>query len=368
MKIIIAGGGTGGHIFPGIAVTEEFLARDAGNQILLVGSYGGLEEKIWEEQKIQYRLIQSGRFAGERMVVRIQSLFKVFKGILRAISVIREFQPQFILGVGGYASVPVVIAGFILRVPRGIQEQNSYPGLSNRLLALISDRVFLSFESAKPYFKGVRAAKFIFSGNPLRKKVLDELVGPAKEDDKNSRFQILVVGGSQGAGRLNKLMISAVEYLAPIRDQIKIVHMTGARDQYDLILSYSKYGFRAKVYQFIEDIGKELRRADLIISRSGAGAVFEIALAGKPSILIPYPYAANNHQLTNAEYLAEKGAALIFTEEELKGGKKFAEAIVELFQNQKRREEMAEKVKSLARPDAGKIILEEIYKMVETRK
>jgi len=364
MKVIIAGGGTGGHIFPGMAIAEDFLKRDPQNHILMVGAEGGLEERIWSEQKIQYQLIASGKFAGEPLTVRVRSAIKVLKGIWQAIKLIREFQPQFILGVGGYASFPMLVAGFILRVPRGIQEQNSFPGMANRLLSRISNKVFLSFESAKPHFRGVKPEKFVLSGNPLRKKVKDELSKAIEPDEKNSRFQILVVGGSQGARRLNKLMMTAVEYLIPIRDKIKIVHMSGSVDQYDLILTYSKKGFRAKVYQFIEDIGKELRLADMVVSRSGAGAVFEIALAGKPSILIPFPFAANNHQLTNARYLGDAGAALVFLEEDLGDGRQFAEAILDLFNHPKKLEEMGKKARSLAMPKAGEIIVDEIYQML----
>ncbi len=366
MRIIIAGGGTGGHIFPGLALAEEFLGRDGQNQVLYVGAKGGLEETLLSKEKFPLKLIKSGKFAGEPWLDRVRSLGKLLIGIWQALVIIREFEPEFILGVGGYVSFPVLAAAFILRAPRGIHEQNSYPGLANRVLARISNRVFLSFDSARPHFKGVNQNKFVLAGNPLRKKLLAELAAP-EENGKNSRFHILVVGGSQGARRLNKLMIDTVEYLVPVKDKLKIVHMSGSIDQYDLILSYTKNGIRAKVSSFISDMGTELKRADLVISRAGAGAVFEIALAGKPSLLIPYPFAANNHQFINAKYLVDNGAALMFNEDELKGGKRFAEAIKELMADPGRRAQMAALAKSLARAEAAGIIVDEIYKMAGAR-
>ena len=171
-----------------------------------------------------------------------------------------------------------------------------------------------------------------------------------------------MVGGSQGARKLNQLMIEGAEFLAPIRDHIKIVHMSGSIDQYDLIVAYSKAGIKAKVMRFVEDMGRELRDADLVISRAGAGAVFKMAAAAKPSILIPFPFAADDHQRVNAEYLSGQGAALVFDEKAI-GAKQLAETIIDLYSHPEKLKEMSEKAKSVARPNAAKEIVDEILRM-----
>jgi len=368
MKLIIVGGGTGGHIFPGLAIREEFLARSDENKVLFVGSRGGMEEEMLREEKIDARFIRTGKFAGMSLSAKVKGLTGAFFGVFQAISVLREFQADFVLGVGGYTTVPVVIASWILKVPRAIQEQNSFPGLANRVLARISSKVFLSFSSAEKHFQNVSKDKFVVAGNPLRRKVLEELSLPQSEaNGKPRRFQIFVVGGSQGARKLNKLMIEAADNLKVVKDRIKIVHMSGSIDQYDLIIAYSKAGIKAKVTRFVEDMGKELRDADLVISRAGAGAIFELAASGKPGILIPFPFAADDHQKVNAEYLSENGAALVFNENAV-DARQMADAILDLFNNPERLKEIGAKAKSLARPDAAKVIVDEIIKIAGAKK
>jgi UDP-N-acetylglucosamine--N-acetylmuramyl-(pentapeptide) pyrophosphoryl-undecaprenol N-acetylglucosamine transferase len=367
MKLIVAAGGTGGHIFPGLAIREEFLARSENNQVLFIGAVGGMEEELLKEEKIDAKFVRSGKFSGMTVTEKIQGLVSTFFGVFDSIKIIRQYMPDFVLGAGGYVSVPVLIAAWLLKVPRAIQEQNSYPGLSNRVLARISSRVFLSFESAEKYFQKVSRDKFLVCGNPLRRKVLDQLAVPPEVKNGNGngrpmRFQIFVVGGSQGARKLNQLMIEGSEFLPPIRDHIKIVHMSGSIDQYDLIIAYSKAGIKAKVMRFVEDMGRELRDADLVISRAGAGAVFEMAAAQKPSILIPFPFAADDHQRVNAEYLSGEGSAMVFDEKAI-GAKQLAETIIDLYQHPEKLKEMSAKAGSVARPNAAKDIVDEILRV-----
>jgi UDP-N-acetylglucosamine--N-acetylmuramyl-(pentapeptide) pyrophosphoryl-undecaprenol N-acetylglucosamine transferase len=367
MKLIIVGGGTGGHIFPGLAIREEFLARGGQNQVLFVGARGGMEEEMLEEEKIDARFIRAGKFAGMSLSEKVKGLTNAFFGVFQAVTVLREFQADFVLGVGGYTTVPVVVASWFLKVPRAIQEQNSYPGLANRVLARISSKVFLSFSNAEKYFDKVGKDKFVLAGNPLRRKVLEALTSPpAPANGKPRRFQIFVVGGSQGARKLNKLMMEAADLLKTVKDQIKIVHMSGSIDQYDLIIAYGKAGIKAKVTRFVEDMGKELREADLVISRAGAGAIFELAAAGKTGILIPFPFAADDHQKVNAEYLSEKGAALVFNENAI-DARQLAETILALFGNPQKMQEMGARARKLARLDAAKVIVDEIIKIGEAK-
>lgn len=367
MRLVVVGGGTGGHVFPGLAVREEFLARSDENRVLFIGSRGGMEEELLNEEKIEARFIRSGKFSGMSLSEKVSGLTSAFFGVFQAISVVREFQADFVLGLGGYTSVPVVIAAWLLRAPRAIQEQNSYPGLANRVLARVSAKVFLSFKSAENYFQGVDRENFVVAGNPLRKKLLDELNQADSGAAKPRRFQLFVVGGSQGARALNKLMMDGVEMLKPVKDQIKVVHMSGSIDQYDLIIAYSKAGIKAKVTRFVDDMGKELREADLVISRAGAGAVFELAAAGKPGILIPFPFAADDHQRVNAEYLSQKGAALVFKEDAI-DGRQLAEVITGLINDRQKLKEIGARAKGMARPDAAKVIVDEIIKIIEAEK
>ena len=361
MRLIIAGGGTGGHIFPALAIAEEFEAQSSENQVLFIGAGAGLEEGLLKDKNL--RLIQGGKFSGMGSWNKIKSLGESLIGVLQAISVIQEFKPEVVLGVGGYVSVPVVLAGFMLRKKIAIQEQNSYPGLANRFLALLSDRIFLSFAGAKKFFKFTNEGKFIVVGNPLRRKLVEELKRSETEDKKGgAKFRILVIGGSQGARRLNQLMMEALDYLEEIQEKIEIVHMTGAYLFEELKKAYNQKGIKAEVEKFIEDIGNELKQADVVISRSGAGAIFELAMAGKPGILIPYPYSTNQHQVLNARYLADNGAGWMFLEKDL-DGKRLADAILQLFYHPELRAEMGKKAKSLAWPEASKIIVEEIIKM-----
>lgn len=364
MKLIIAAGGTGGHIFPGLAVREEFLARSQDNHALFVGAMGGMEEDLLYEERVEARFIRSGKFAGMNLYEKINGLASALIGVFQAVGVIRQYAPDFVLGTGGYASVPMVVAAWLMRVPAAVQEQNSYPGLSNRVLARISNRVFLSFQSAEKYFKGVSPGKFMVCGNPIRKKILEQLQAPAGAPETNGkkRFQIFIVGGSQGAQKLNRLMQESVGFLAPIKDRIKIVHMSGSADQYDLIIAYSKAGIKAKVTRFVEDMGGELREADLVISRAGAGAVFELAAAGKPSVLIPFPFAADDHQRVNAEYLSEHGAALLVSEDSL-NAEQLAKVIIDFYRRPEKLKEMSNKAGSLAKPDAAKAIVDEIIRV-----
>jgi len=362
MKLVIAGGGTGGHIFPALAVGEEFKNLNPENQVLFVGGKSGMEERIFAQQGVSFQLIQVGKFAGLGMAKKIQSLLGTSLGLVQATILLKRFKPQVLLGMGGYVSVPVILAGFLLRIPRAIHEQNSYPGLANQLLSLFSQIIFLSFEQAKDFFPKSVREKIIITGNPIRPELIAQLENNPIEKKSNHQFRILILGGSQGAKALNQLIKSALPYLEPFCSQIEFIHMSGKNYQEELKQAYQEHNFSAQVVEFIDRIGEELKKADLVISRAGAGAVFELALFGKPSILIPYPYASKNHQLANARYLEEEGACWVFEEKEL-NGKKLASAIKRLFQEPELREKMAEQSKKLAKPEAGKIIAQKLSEL-----
>jgi len=362
MKLVITGGGTGGHIFPALAVGEEFMNLAPENQVLFVGGKGGMEERILAQEGVSYQLIRVGKFAGLGMAKKIQSLLETSLGLVQAMVLLKRFKPQVLLGMGGYVSVPVILAGFLLRIPRAIHEQNSYPGLANQLLSLFSQIIFLSFEQAKNYLPKPAQKKITITGNPIRPNLLAQLKKNQPGNKSKDKFRILVIGGSQGAKALNRLIKSALPYLEPFSSQIEFIHMSGKNYQEELKQAYREHNFSAQVVEFIDRIGEELKKADLVISRAGAGAVFELALFGKPSILIPYPYASKNHQSANARYLEEEGACWVFEEKEL-DGKKLASAIKRLFQEPELREKMSEQAKKLAKPEAGKIIAQKLTEL-----
>jgi UDP-N-acetylglucosamine--N-acetylmuramyl-(pentapeptide) pyrophosphoryl-undecaprenol N-acetylglucosamine transferase len=367
MRLLIAGGGTGGHLFPGIAVAEEFLARSPENQVLFMGTEKGIEAKLIPSLGYRLALIRSRGLVEKALFDRLKALLTLPVGLLQAMRCILQFRPDFALGVGGYSSGPALLAAWTLRVPCAIQEQNTVPGMTNRILSRIADGIFISFEESRSNFEQAnKNKKIILTGNPIRKAVLKTLTQAEKapNDNDNSRFCLLILGGSQGAHGINQLMMSAIPILAKYRDGLKVIHQTGARDEHDVAGAYLNSGFSAEVQSFIQNLEEYLVRSDLVISRAGAGAVAEIALSGRPSILIPFPYAAGDHQTKNAAYLVRGGAALLLSEAELTG-EKLAGAIERILQNEDARKEMALRARSLARPHAAAQLVDEIYALVK---
>jgi UDP-N-acetylglucosamine--N-acetylmuramyl-(pentapeptide) pyrophosphoryl-undecaprenol N-acetylglucosamine transferase len=324
MKMIIAGGGTGGHLFPGIAVAEEFLKRDPHNEVLFVGTKQGLENQILGNLGFPLRLIDIKGIKGKSMAKAWEAIGKIPKSLMQAIKIIRDFSPDIVVGVGGYASGPVVMAAHFMGIRSAITEQNALPGLTNRILGRFVERVFLTFEQTKKWFSPLKTT---VTGNPVRCAFLKE--GLACPKAKN-RFTILIFGGSQGAHAVNMAIVEALPYLKGMMNQWKFIHQTGNADLEVVSNAYRTMGFCADVFPFIEDMASAYRVADLLVCRSGATSVAEITASGKAAILIPYPYAIGDHQAKNAEVLVEAGAAEMIRQEEL-SGQKLADAIKQLY-------------------------------------
>jgi UDP-N-acetylglucosamine--N-acetylmuramyl-(pentapeptide) pyrophosphoryl-undecaprenol N-acetylglucosamine transferase len=354
MRVIIAGGGTGGHIFPAISIAREIRRRDSANEILFVGTKSGFEVDRIQKEGYNLRFINSGGIVSMGFVRSLKGVLSAIKGIFDSFRIIMDFKPNVVIGVGGYVSGPVVLAAFILFTPSVICEQNAVPGLTNRILARFVKRVFATFQMSTSYFPN---DKTMVVGNPVR----PEFLTVNRSYKNHSGIKILVLGGSQGAYKLNVSVPKAVGMLR--RDDVSVVHQTGNRDIEDVKKAYEWYGIKADAFPFIDDIANVYSDADLVIGRSGAGIISEVTVLGKPSILIPYPFSANNHQLENAKVLERAGAAVII-EDRLAFPEKIAETISDLLNNNKL-DEMTVQSKNLAKPNATKDIVDEIDRIVE---
>lgn len=367
---MIAGGGTGGHLFPAMAVAEEFLERDPEHRVLFVGTERGIEARVVPAAGHEFRAIRSVGIAGKGTAAKIKGLLTVPLSLADAWKVIASFRPQLALGVGGYVSGPALVAARIRRVPCAVQEQNAVPGWTNRILGLLAARVFITFENSTRWFgRAARKNRVVVSGNPVRKRIVDAIreKGASASPAPEGRVRVLVVGGSQGAHGLNLMVTRAMEELLPrLGDRISIIHQTGEKDLEEVKKRYEEMGAKTEVLPFIHDMAGAYSRADLVISRAGAGAVAEIALAGLPAIFVPFPYAASDHQAVNASALVDKGAALMFREGEA-GPADLAKALAGLVDDPESRSRMAGMAKAAARPEAAAVIVDQCLELMEAR-
>jgi UDP-N-acetylglucosamine--N-acetylmuramyl-(pentapeptide) pyrophosphoryl-undecaprenol N-acetylglucosamine transferase len=359
MKVLIAGGGTGGHLFPALAVAEAFRERDPETQIVFVGSRKGLEASLVARQGYELKAIEVAAWKGKGVVGKLGSLLAIPKSLCQSWRLLRSVQPGLVLGVGGYASGPVVLAAWAMGFRTAIHEQNSFPGLSNRILGRFVDRVFISFEDSGAHFPRRNTA---LTGNPVRKKL--RRASGASQDQGEKDFTLFIFGGSQGAHRLNQAMEESLPHLRDLKGKMRIIHQTGDLD-YDYVRTfYQKEGVAAEVHRFVHDMEQAYRVADLILCRAGATTLFELMAMGKAAILVPYPYAANDHQTLNAKALVNAGAALMVANADL-NGEVLSRLVRKLKEDPERRKRMGERAAALAQPGAAEKIVDLCYRMVE---
>ena len=313
LGMVIAGGGTGGHLFPGIAVAEEFLRRDPGNRILFIGTERGLEKRILGTLGLPLRTIPVEGIKGRGPARAAGALGKIPAGLFASFRILREFAPAIVLGVGGYASGPAVLAACVMGTATAIAEQNAFPGLTNRILGRFADRIFLSFAASQRWFPERRTQ---LTGNPIRAAFLDGRPSNGRIDE---RFTVLVFGGSQGAHAINRFVGEALDRLGHLKDNLRFIHQAGEKERESVEAAYREKGFTAEVSPFIIDMAAAYRAADLLICRAGATSIAEITAGGKAAILIPFPFAVDDHQTKNAEILARAGAAELIRERDLSG-------------------------------------------------
>jgi UDP-N-acetylglucosamine--N-acetylmuramyl-(pentapeptide) pyrophosphoryl-undecaprenol N-acetylglucosamine transferase len=374
MRLLIAGGGTGGHVFPGIAIAEEVTTR-AGGEVLFVGTARGLEATRVPAAGFPLELLdvsglnRVGAAALARGVARLPRAFWQTTGLLR------RFRPDVVIGVGGYVSGPVVLAAALLGYPTAILEQNSYPGFTNRVLGRVVRRVYIAFEHARRFFP---PTKLLLVGNPLRRQFVAGIEGPADggqgappvaDDARPAAWDLLVLGGSQGARAINDLVVGAVSRWrsqGAIPSIPSILHQAGAKDDARVRALYAALEPtvpQIEVRPFIEDVPAALRAARLVIARAGALTLAELAIIGRPAILIPLPTAADDHQAFNAAELAEAGAAVVLPQPGLTA-ERLATLSRELLDDPPRRSRMAAAMRALGRPDAASAIVDDLARLV----
>lgn len=355
MRVLIAGGGTGGHVYPGLAIAEEFRERNRDTEILFVGTKKGMEARFVPAEGFSIKFIPVEGFVGRSFLDRVLALAKLLIALFKSIMILKEFKADIAIGVGGYASFPVMIVAKLLRVKSVIQEQNILPGIANRLLGRWVDMICVAFEETVPYFP---AKKVVVTGNPLRKKLL---VSP--NGRKDEKFTIFVIGGSQGAHQLNQVMIEALDYLEDLKNSLRIIHQTGEKDYSEVVEVYSYKGFDAEIYPFISEMERFYPRAHLVICRAGALTISELMVFKKASILIPFPYAAHRHQEFNALKLVKRDAARMLNSLTL-NGEILAREIKNFFQYPLHLKEMERRAGELAQPEAAKVIVDHCYQLV----
>ena len=344
--MIVAGGGTGGHLFPGLAVAEA--ARRRGDtEVLFAGSPYGIEARVIPNSGFELRLLPIRGVRGRGLRGLTQFVAQAPPALAAAWRLLGEFRADLVVGLGGYASLPLVTAAWLRRVPAVLLEQNAHPGLATRVLARIARAVCTSFPEAASFLP---AAKVRCTGNPVR-----ELRRESGMRDANT-FTLLVFGGSQGAHKINVEAVAAVGWLSARIAGLEVIHQTGANDFETVARGYEKVGFAAEVHAFIDDMGTAYARADLVVCRSGATTLAELTALGKPAILVPYPFAADDHQRANAESLARRGAAEMILDRDLTADL-LAERVLAFAEDRSRLESVARSARELGRPEAAEAVL-----------
>lgn len=356
MRLIITGGGTGGHVFPGVAVAKEIMRRDGKNEILFVGAVNGVETRIAPKEGFKIETLKVTGMKGKGIAQKIASAARFASATLEGRGIVKRFAPDVVLGVGGYASGPVCAAAVLTGTPLALAEQNALPGMTNRWLGRFARKAFVTWAESLPWFpEGVG----MVTGNPIRPEFHD-----VKRSRTDGRLGILVIGGSQGATSMNKAMAQAVPSLNAFGEKIRVVHQTGAKDIEAVRSAYSGAGFPWEAEVFLHDMPQRIADADIVISRSGAGAVAEICAVGRSAVYVPFPHAADDHQTKNADALVKSGAALMMPDRDFN-----ADAVVNLVERFVRDSEglgrMAAKAASLAKKDAARIIADELMKIAE---
>lgn len=355
-RLVITGGGTGGHVFPGIAVAEA-LAAITPIEVLWLGTDRKVEVNALAATDWKHDSLDVTPIKGTGIANKLKAVFNLPAAVIRAAFRLRNFGPHVVLGVGGYVSGPVLLAARILGIPSAIHEQNAVPGLANRMAARFADRIFVTYRESEAFFKNPGIE---LTGNPVRSAILNSATTPS--ENKQDMPSVLVLGGSQGAAALNRVVSAALRNIWQSGHKVHIVHQTGEASAEETEAYYRKEGIVADVRPFITDMAKAYRQADLVISRAGATTLAEITALGKPSILIPYPYAADNHQEKNAQAMTDAGAAVMFLESDI-GAMRLAGEIENILGDRARLEAMSKAAMKLGKRDAATHIAKELMSL-----
>lgn len=355
MRVIIAGGGTGGHLYPGLSVAEEMKSRGIASDILFVGTEHGIEAKVVPKEGYAIRFVRAEGIVGKSPMQKVRALAALMLSLRDSRRILRSFMPDLVIGVGGYASAGTVFVAWATHVPTLLLEQNSVPGLANRLLAKLADAVAVTYQESLSWFPPGRT---FLTGNPVRRQMLrkDVRAAHALFSLHPDRFTVFIFGGSAGARSINKAVVEALPHLAKVRGRVQFLHQTGERDHTFVSAAYRSEGCRGTVVPFIYEMAEAYAAADLVICRAGATTLAELTAVGKPAVLIPYPYAAANHQEHNARKLEDMGAARVILEKDL-DGQVLASTIMELCDNEQLRREMQRASSAFGKADAAEKVV-----------
>ena len=356
LKVVVAGGGTGGHLFPGIAVAAAFNKRNPNSRILFVGSGRPFEKEVLARAGYPQRTIAIEGIKGRGLWAKTRAAIKIPAALMHSASILSDAQAELVVGVGGYAAGPVALAAWLKGIPLVLCEQNIVPGITNRMLFPLAKRIYVSFENTRGKIDPVKQR---FTGNPVRQAILE---ASEVETRGKNRFTVLVVGGSQGAHTINLASIEALPHLEQC-EKIRFVHQTGAADREMVADAYLKAGIRAEVQAFFHDMAACYGQADLVVCRAGATTVAELTAMGKAALLIPYPFAADDHQALNARSLVEQGAAQMVLERDLSGAD-LARRLDSLVNDPSLLAAMAASSKRLGKPEAARSIVDDCYQLV----
>ena len=357
MRIVIAGGGTGGHLYPGIALAETFQRLRSEAKILFIGTTHGIGARPTQQEGFVFETVAASGFVGLGIGGRIKSLFAIPLGLIASIKALKRFSPQLVIGMGGYVTGPVLLAAILLRIKRVILEPNVVPGMANRFIAPYAHLIFTAFEESRPR---LRSDKIRRLGVPVRPEIIS---AKRVSKDGHATPTLLILGGSQGAHAINQSMIEALPFLAAGRLTLSIIHQTGKSDRDWVQAAYRHADLQAEAHAFIDDMAGAYSKADLIVSRAGAGTLSELAVLGKPSLLIPFPYAAA-HQEENAAAFVSAGASVMIRDRELSGAG-LAKTILSLLSDSKKLAKMGVAAKGQGRPKAAEEIVRACLELVE---
>ena len=354
-RIMVVGGGTGGHLFPGIAVVEELRRRNPQVQVMFVGTERGIEARVLPRLGEQLSLVDVRPWLGRSALQLVRNVAILPKAVAQATALLRQWKPQLVLGLGGYTAGPVLMLAAALRIPTALLEQNAHVGLTNRLLSNTVGRAYLTYPQTLPQF-GAEKGRVL--GNPVRRAFVEAaqlaMHDPAGQEARARR--VLVLGGSQGAKTLNDIVPAA---LALASQNVSVLHQTGESAVEQVKQRYAELGVEAEVVPFIDDMARAYASASLVVARAGATTLAELCAIGKPSILIPYPHAAEDHQMKNARAMQDAGAALAIAESEL-SAEGLAKQVRALLVGRSERRAMAESARALGRPEAAAAIVDDL--------
>jgi len=357
VKLLIAGGGTGGHVFPAMAIAREWLSRGAEREVVLVGTQRGIEMRLVPQAGLPLETLRAAGLKGKGGLTLIKNFATLFPGMADAFSIVRKHKPVAALGVGGYAAGPMLLATWLRGIPNVIFEPNAEPGFTNKTLARLSRKIATGYSVAAERF----GKKAVLTGNPVREEFFQI---PARKPEKP--FRILITGGSQGALPINRCVVDAMDRLAARKSDLSVVHQTGERDHNAVRTAYARREFVAEVVPFLSNMAERFAWADLIVCRAGAITAAEIAAAGRAAIFIPFGHATDSHQLRNAQEMVKGQAARLIAENELTADR-LTNEIFSLLDDPQQIEQLSTNARNLGKPNAARDIVDLIEQVAGPR-